>query len=358
MLFFKPHKYLGIDIGTSSIKLVELKKEGNEIVLNTYGALKLSEGQKDAEKENTDILRLSDKQLSDLLRQLLFASRATAKDAVFSVPVFASFVTLIDLPQMSEREIAASLPYEARKYIPVPISEVQFNWSVLKPYELTGGQPGPMADKMQVLIAAVPKDVIAKYKNIAQGAGLKAEFEIETFSMTRALARIDMGQGAVIVADIGAKSTEICVIDEGLLRLSHNFETSGSNITQALSGALNLDLEKAEEMKMQKGIKSALAEKSAQDAILPLLDMIVFEIDRTNLNYQQRTGRRAQKIILSGGTANLPGFVDYLSNHLGIAVTIANPFSKISTPPVLDHVLREIGPSLIVAVGLAKRNLV
>lgn len=373
---FKPKKYLGIDIGTSSIKLVELKEEGGKIVLNTYGELKISDGNMDG-KRKIDILHMSEKQLADMLRQLMIAAKTNAKDAFFSIPVFSSFITLMDLPVMSDKELQESIPFEAKKYIPVPINEVQFSWSIIEKPALKDdvsktktsqgsssmnlASPLPSissADKMQILIVAVPNEVVTKYKNIAKLVGLNASFEIETFSIARSLVKKEVDSGVAAIVDIGAKSTEICVVDKGLLRMSHNFEASGINITKALSQSLNFSFDQAEEFKAKKGIKLSASEKPAMDSILPLIDMIIFEIERINMSYQQRSGKRVQKIILSGGTANLPGLVDYVSNHVGLIVSIADPFSRISFSPVLGRVLRDIGPTFSVAVGLAERNLI
>lgn len=372
MLFFQPKKYLGIDIGTGSVKLVELKKDGEKISLSTYGELRVASSKESGAKisDKADILHMPEKQFSELLKQLMTASKTTAKNAVFSIPVFSAFITLIDFPLLLDKELADSIPFEARKYIPVPVNEVQFSWSVVeKPALQSGGAlaaPNPAipagivsasANKMQVLLVAVPHEIIAKYKNIAKSVGLEAEFEIETFSITRSLIKKGVNdKETVIIADIGAKSTEICLLDNGLLRLSHDFETSGSSITKALSSGMNLEPEKAEEIKIKQGM-SSLSERKITDSIMPLVDMIIFEIERTSANYQQKTGRKTQRVILSGGTANLPGLVDYLSNHLGMVVSIADPFFGLSASQILAPTLREIGPSFSVAVGLAKRNL-
>lgn len=374
MLFFKPKKYLGIDIGTSSIKLVELKKEGDKIALNTYGQLKIINAKEDAGK--IDIMHIPEKQFSDMLSRLMIASKTTAKDAVFSIPVFSSFVTLIDLPLMSAKELAEAIPFEARKYIPVPIEEVEFSYSVVEKMSGAATPAAPLVtgvavegiavevslpgqglpDKMQVLLIAVPNEIISRYKNIAKNAGLSANLEIETFSVVRSLIKKGIDdKGVVVIVDIGAKSTEICVVDNGLLRLSHNFEASGMNITKMIVQNLNISPEEAEELKIKQGL--TIANKAALDGILPLIDMIIFEIERTVANYQQRTGRRAQKVILSGGSATLPGIVDYITNHTGLIVTVADPFAKISASPVLSPILRDIGPTFSVAVGLAERNL-
>lgn len=347
------------------------------MMLNTYGELKIAES-KDEKTGKIDILHIPEKQISDMLHQLMIATKATAKDAVFSIPVFSSFVTLIDMPMMSLKELAGSIEFEARKYVPIPTNEVQFSWSVVeKPDEniaqktnnqekfqmpFAGNsfpQAGLKSDSMQVLLVAVPNDVVAKYKSIAKRIGINADLEIETFSIARSLIKkgIDDG-GVVIIVDIGGRSTEICVVDRGLLRLSHNFEASGASITKAISISANINIKSAEEFKMKKGLKLSVPEKPILDSMLPLIDMIVFEIERTNINYQQRTGRKAQKIILAGGTSSLPGLVDYLSNQLGIMVAIADPFSNLSSPAILSKTLREIGPTFSVAVGLAERNLV
>lgn len=351
--------------------MAEIKKDGDKLMLNNYGELRIIDSM-NIKTGKVDISRLSDKELIDMIRQLLTATRTNAKNAIFSIPIFSSFVTLIDMPLISEKELVEAIPFEARKYIPVPADEVQFNWSIVeKSAQQSNALKSPdspaskgvlsgASNKIQVLLVAVPKEIINRYKNIAKSVGLIAEFEVEAFSAARSLIKKGIDdKGVLIIADIGAKSTDICVVDGGLLRMSHNFESSGSNITKALSEGVKLSLEKAEEFKIKKGIKLASSEKSALDSILPLIDMIIFEIQRIDMNYRQRTdGRKVQKIILSGGSANLPGLVDYISNHLGIAVTIADPFSELSVSSVLSQTLREIGPTFSVAVGLAERNLV
>lgn len=370
---FKPKKYLGIDIGTSSIKLVELKHEGEKVLLNTYGELRIA-GKAEGSNKIIDIMHIPEKQLIDMLRQLMIATRSTAKDAVFSLPVFSTFITLIDLPFMEKQELANSLVFEAKKYIPVPMEEVQFSWSVVENISgfpeqvsvsskrsspLLSAQLDAPSNKMQVLLVAVPNEIIAKYKNIAKILGVNAGFEIETFSLVRSLVKKGIDdKGVVVIVDMGFKSTEICLIDGGLLRLSHNFETSGASLTKALSTSLNVSFDGAEDLKTKKGLKLSVSEKSALDSLMPLIDMIVFEIERTIINYHQRTGRRAQKIILSGGTANMSGIVDYFSNHLGVVVTVADPFSRVSCPSSLNQNLRDLGPTFSVAVGLAEKNLV
>lgn len=342
-------------------------------MLNTYGELRIA-GKAEGSNKIIDIMHIPEKQLIDMLRQLIIATRSTAKDAVFSLPVFSTFITLIDLPFMEKQELANSLVFEAKKYIPVPMEEVQFSWSVVENISGLPGQasasinkssPLPSAqleapsNKMQVLLVAVPNEIITKYKNIAKSLGVNAGFEIETFSLVRSLVKKGIDdKGVVVIVDMGFKSTEICLIDGGLLRLSHNFETSGASLTKALSTSLNVSFEGAEDLKTKKGLKLSFSEKSALDSLMPLIDMIVFEIERTIINYHQRTGRRAQKIILSGGTANMSGIVDYFSNHLGVVVTVADPFSRVSCPSSLNQNLRDLGPTFSVAVGLAEKNLV
>ncbi|KKQ39002.1 MAG: Type IV pilus assembly protein PilM [Candidatus Moranbacteria bacterium GW2011_GWF2_37_7] len=350
---------------------MELKKDGDRVTLNNYGELKIVDFM-NVKTGKVDISRLSDKELIDMIRQLLVATRTNIKNAIFSIPIFSSFVTLIDLPPMSDKELAESIPFEARKYIPVPTNEVQFSWSIIEGFRqqsssqalanlpASKGTSSEITSRVQVLLVAVPNEIINRYKNIAKSAGLIAEFEVEAFSVVRSLIKKGIeDKGVVIIADIGAKSTDICVVDNGFLRMSHNFETSGSSITKALSESAGLNQEKAEEFKIKKGIKLASSEKLALDSILPLIDMIIFEIQRIDTGYQRRTsGRKVQKIILSGGSANLPGLVDYISNQLGIVVTIADPFSKLSASSILNQTLREIGPTFSVAVGLAERNLI
>jgi len=353
--FFKKGKksYLGIDIGTSSIKMVELIKEKDILRLTNYAEIISPK----LERRSFTPLEMSSMQvlgeeIAGLVKRTLKESQIKTKMVSMSVPIFSSFVTTMELPFMTKEEVAQAVTFQARQYIPVPISEVVLDWTLLK--EIPEGGP---PQKIPVLLVAVPQEVIHKYTDISVLSGLQLRaLEVETFSLVRALMRND--KSSVCLIDFGARSTSISIIDEGTVRICRNTETSSNEMTKVLAGSLNIDFKRAEELKRERGIKKGGGEEEISRIILPLIDIIFSEIEKVTSIYFQKSGKKVMKFILSGGTASLPGLVEYFVERFGREVRIGDPFRGIEYPPILAPILREIGSPFAVAVGLAMRELV
>lgn len=348
----KKKSYLGIDLGTASIKMVELTQEKDVIKLTNYAEIispKL-EQRSFAPLEMSSMQVLSE-EIAALIKKTLKEAQIRTKIASMSVPIFSSFITTMELPFMTKEEVAQAVTFQARQYIPVPISEVVLDWTLLKEI-VEGGPP----QKIPVLLVAVPQEVIHKYTDISvlSGFQLKA-LEVETFSLVRALIRND--KSTICLVDFGARSTNIAIIDDGAVRICRNIETSGGEMTKVLAGSLNIDFKRAEELKQERGIKKGGGEEEISRIVLPLIDIIFSEIDKVASIYFQKSGKKVIKFILTGGTAALPGLVEYFVEKFGREIRIGDPFKDIEYPPILAPILREIGPSFAVAVGLAMREL-
>lgn len=348
----KAPSHLGIDIGTSSLKIVELTREKEYLRLLTYGEFRMP-GSK--QKENIiykSSLELEDKELANILKDLIRASQVESREATFSVSVFSSFFTLIDLPMMSEKELAQAISFQARKYIPVPISEVVLDWSIVE-----NKKSGDQSSAIQVILVAVPKEVVNKYARIAEMADIQLKaLEMETFSLARALIKKNE-KNITLIVDLGAGNTNVCIVDGGIVRVNHNFDIAGRDLTKALSRSLNLDWLRAEEIKKELGLKIREGEISINQILTPLLDNMASEIQRILNLYHRRHGKRVEKIILAGGEAGLPGIVDYFVEKFSKEVEVADPFSQIAYPAVLTETIKEIGPAFSVAIGLARRGV-
>jgi type IV pilus assembly protein PilM len=182
---------------------------------------------------------------------------------------------------------------------------------------------------------------------------LKA-LEAEVFGLAKAL--VKEGERAVLIlVDIGAQSTTVSVVDQKILKISHSFDMAGNEFTQALVKSLDIDYSKAEKLKREQGIVSS--SENTRKVLLPLIDLILAEINKISRSYYQSTGKEIKKIFLAGGSARLPGLIEYFSENLDVPIEIANPFSEIFSPPILEQTLKEIGPRYIIAVGMALRGL-
>lgn len=356
----KHKSYAGIDIGTSSVKIVQLGLEEERVRLEAYGLLE-TYGKIELLRSTlqTSSIHLLGGQVVDLLKDLIEKSRVTTKDVILSVPVFSTFSAVMELPDMPYSEVEESIPYEARQYIPVPVSEVILGWNIIgrkNKSEVSGEEP---IRKIEVLLVAIPKEVANKYAEIAQAANLNLKaIELESFALSRSLIGDDLTP--TIIVDIGSKITNILVVDNGYVMLNKGLDTSGNEITRALVHALNINFKRAEILKRDRGLLNVKGEgdNSVNQIILPVISLIASEISRVNSLYFYKSNKKVERVILCGGSARLPGLVEYLTENLHLSVSIGDPWGRISyDPPSLGQVLKEIAPSFSIAVGLAMREL-
>lgn len=352
---FNRGSLLGIDIGSSSIKAVQLKKEKERAVLETYGELSL------AKYANIDLGRpvsVLEAKLIEALKDLARESQITARRAYISVPLRNSFLTTFEMPELSESELQSSVPYEARKYIPIPLSEVVLDWWVLPPRseDLARASLGSAKKKfVSVLLAAVPRDIIAKYDLIIKESGFEAEaYEIETFALARSVLRHDFG--TIMTIDLGAASTKMVIADAGAVRLAHSIDRGSGEFTLALSQAMSVNFERAEILKRENGILHKPESENIASVIEPLAEYIGNEGERFLLSWRRHGGKEISQVILGGGGALLKGAEDFFVKKFGVEVSVANPFSKVIYPAFLEPTLKEIGPSFINAIGAALKG--
>lgn len=345
----KPSRLLGIDIGGYSAKVVQLRYESDRAILETYGEL-LSEGYlKGRERAAGGFLRYSDNDIAECLKDLLFESEATAREAVVSIPASATFIVLIKFPRISHKEVEEAMPYEARKYIPIPISEVMFDWDILE-------EEGD-GESLVVLLVAVQREWVEKVKRIVKGIGLGLyAVEAENFSLIRSLVGHDDTPTAII--NFGYQTTSLTIVDRGRIRLSHLINRGSQEQTRALENGLGINTERAEKLKREVGLSERIEEREITSILTPLVEFLLTDIERSISLYNRKAARKIQRINLTGGGANLKGLVDYTATKLGLETKRGNPFARIVTPPAIQPVIYEIGPSFAVAAGLALRGIV
>ncbi|NIA11590.1 MAG: pilus assembly protein PilM [Nitrospiraceae bacterium] len=216
---------------------------------------------------------------------------------------------------------------------------------------------GKKSKKVQILLVAISKEIAKRYAQIAKLAGLKVTvLETESFSLARSLIKSENGRNpdSVIIADIGSRTTNIIVISNGLVMKNHSVDTSGDEITRALSYGLGVDFDRAEFLKRNFGLEcQGINGKKICEIAVPLADMIMEEIEKMMRYYSSKKGGQVKKIILTGGSANLKGLDNYFNKKLGLTVEKGNPWKGLSYPASLAPVLRGIAPSFSVAAGLA-----
>ena len=340
---------LGVDIGTSSIKVVQLRRERGHVVLETYGAIALGPY---AGVEIGRATALPAEKLAEALKDVVREANVTTTDAAISIPYASSLVTILKLPAAVEKQLAQVMPIEARKYIPVPINEVLLDWFVVSGAEKTKADP---AGKIEVLLVAIHNDTVTKFRTIASDALLvPAFFEIEVFSAARAA--LEHGIAPVAILDMGAATTKFYVVERGLIHESHIINRGSQDLTLAASRSLAISVAQAEERKRKWGLAGEGGADLARSLELSLSPLLA-EISRTMSSWQQRTNESLDMLVATGGGAALRGFKEFAQEKLQITVHIADPFGKTQAPAFLETILKEAGPEFCVAVGLALRRL-
>jgi type IV pilus assembly protein PilM len=357
----KGDSVLGIDIGSSSIKMVQLSRKNGHAVLDTYGELALGPYSGKAIGEATILPTEKIIQaIGDMLKEK--EVNITTKACGVAIPFASSLMAVIDMPNVPPKQLAGMIPLEARKYIPVPISEVTLDWYVI-PKDRVDSDPFTVPDpnnktveKTEVLVVALHNDTITKYKEIVTKSNLDANFfEIEIFSTMRSI--LDQEIAPVLIIDMGATSTKLYIVEKGILRSSHMVNRGSQNITNELSKSLGISLSDAEFLKREKGLEGEINGVKVKDVITLTLNYIFTESNRVVLAYQKKYNKNVSKVVLVGGGSALKGVVDIAKNNFQTEVIAGNPFEKVIAPAFLEKVLKETGPEFAVAMGVALRRL-
>ncbi len=354
---------LGVDIGTSSIKVVQLRREKGRAVLETYGEIALGP------YSGTEVGRathLSPTERGKALTDLVNESNVTATNAGVSVPFLSSLTSVIEMPDMPAEQLAQMIPLEARKYIPANINEVLLDWFIIPKDQSNSewsrdDEEKDDVKKTEVLLVAIHNEVLTNLQTISKTAGLNVGFyELEIFGAVRS--SLAHGIAPIMIVDIGAATTKVYIVERGVIRFSHLINLGSQEMTLSVSRALGWNFEHAERMKKDLGLMVREGTDAEQDnqvkqALLSTLGRIFSDVNRVLLSYEKKHGRNVSRIVLTGGGSGLHGLTKYISEIVSVEVEKGNPFEKIQTPAFLEEVLNEVGPEFAVAVGMALRKM-
>jgi len=351
---------VGIDIGSSAIKVVEIKKKGGRAVLETYGSISLGSY---AEVDTGRVTNLPIEKIVEALKEVLKQSGVTTTSSALSIPVQSSLIFTVTLPpQVKESEISSIIPTESRKYIPLPITEVSLDYFILPKKEVSFEEannpdlPSMPPENTEVLVVAIQNDAVSRYRSIVSQCSLEAGFfEIEIFSSIRS--NFEHELSLVLLMDFGASSTKLSLVEFGMVKNHHTINRGGADITSSISKSLDIPFSKAEDMKKEFGLFENSVEKSLADIIKVHVDYIFSETNNVLLGYEKKYNRTISKVIFTGGGSLLKGLKEVASNNFRSEIEIGHPFSKVGAPEFLGKVLETTGPEFAVALGLALRKL-
>lgn len=335
---------VGIDIGSKTIKIVEVEGQNGNYSLISSGIVGYS--------GNTIDKMVDDKEMSGLaqvIKKLKTEAGINSKDIVLSIPEPQVFTRTIKFPLLTDAEISSAVKWESEQYIPIPINEAIIQHTVLQRNE-TSSPPGVV-----VLLVAAPRAVVEKYTKVIQLAGLNpVAVETELMALTRALAPVN---STVLLVDLGASSTDIAIAKNSLLSFSRSIPIAGEAFTRAVSQGLGVTALQAEEYKKTYGLEATQLEGKVRGVLDPILRIVVDEIKKAVSYYQsEEKGEAPGALIISGGTSGMPEIISMLSKLLGMEVSIANPFAKLKMDPETSKKLAPYAPLYSIAVGLALRE--
>jgi len=337
---------LGLDIGSHSIKLIEIGQSGSTRQLLAAGNIPTPP------KVLQSALEVDHQAVAQVIRQLIKETGARANSVAIALPESQVFTRVIEVPALSARELSSAISWEAEQYIPLPLDQVNLDYSILREAKETGN------GKMDVLLVACPKTLLEKYLTIIEMAELiPVAAETEIIATARALARsVDSVKNAVLLVSLGAQTTDLAILRNGVLAFTRSIAAGGEALSRALISGLDFNVNQAEEFKRTYGLEQDKLEGKIVAAVKPIMDTIVGEIKRALAFYAEKhKDERIETILLSGGTAKLPGMVVYIAQNVGLEAQLANPWVGVTRDPRF-RILDGEGPTFTVSVGLALRE--
>lgn len=338
--------FLGIDIGDSSLKMVELRKKNRQIYLSNYA---FSEN-----VSEVNFTKLEDvNYLAKAINKVKNEAGIKSQKVTASLPSFAVFSSIINLFNIDKKNLVTAINEEAAKVIPLPLPEMILDWKII-PDE--NGKI-PTKGNMRIFLTGSPKKLVRKYVDVFKAAKLSlASLETETFSLVRSLVGDD--KSTVMIVEIGANSTDLSIVKESIPVLNRSLAICASSVTKVLSEKMGIPLAQAEQFKLDLGSSLGVgSQEEMPQLVMKTLEPILTEIQYMLDFFRSQGNGEPEKIILSGGGALLLNLADYFSKRLNMKVIVGDPWNRVRCPEELRPVLSEVGPRLAVAIGLAMREM-
>ncbi len=338
--------YFGLDIGSSSIKIAKSSVvSAKSFQIESLGLAMNPAGSVDFSKPEVTT------KLASVVKQLIAEAKIKEKRVVVGVAESRVYSRILSLPSMSEAELASAIKWEAEQFVPVPVEEVELDFSVIKPVSANSQEK-----KILVYLVAAPKKYLVSLVDFVSGIGLEPiAVESEMVAVSRSLSFGGVGATTLIV-HMGAMSTVLAIVDDSSLSFSYVTDTGGVALTRALAQSLTLLLPQAEEYKRTYGLDPSQLEGKVRTGLLIVLEGIVSEIRKAMEFHLSAHQSQVTRIVLSGGGSYLPSLPAYLSEVLGgVEVMLADPLAL--SKPEKGMVLPSMRAVYSVAIGLSQRMI-
>lgn len=334
--------HFGLDIGTDSIKAVQVSADKQGVRLVAAGMVKSPPNVLSSDLENDSLA------LAEAIKKLKKEAGITTGEVTIAVPERHVFTHIFEFPKMSNEELEQAIPWEAENLIPKPLSEVNLDWQVLEDESKTDG-------KIRVFLVASPKELVNRYLKVLKMSDLiPVSLETELLSIMRCV-QLTVQKKNFIIGNMGLFSCDIAVVKNNNIFQTRSLPPAGEAITRGLSSSLGLDFQVAEEYKKTYGLTSQVEGKVALE-IEPILSTTVNEFKKAISYFDNTSEEHLSLLVLTGGSSLLPGLSEHFAKALGIEVHIADPFSFMTFNDAIQPELKKNSPLFTVAVGLALKE--
>lgn len=333
---------IGIDIGTKSIKIIELAKSGNAWQMKSSGAVGYTGVSPDKAQDDKELLAIA-----EVVKKIFVQIGITSKDVNLALPESLVFTRVIKFPLLSEEEVSAAVKWEAEQYIPIPVNEAVVQYSIIEKNETTS--------QTSVLLVAAPKAIVEKYVKVVRLAGLTpVSAETELTALARSLSP---DKGVTLLLDLGSSATDMSIVKDTRVVFTRSIPVAGEAFTRAVSQGLGITPQQAEEYKKTYGMQVDQLEGKVKNALIPVFRMVVDEIKKAIHFYTtDEKGDVPTAVIITGGASVMPGIVPFLTEALGIETIVGDPYSKLALDSETAKSLAPYSSIYGTAIGLAMRE--
>jgi type IV pilus assembly protein PilM len=336
----------GLDIGTTSTKLVWLSRERD---LFEYATAVIAQTPQQGMHSESPF---DQQEMAQAMNKYMVDAKISTKNVNISLPESQVFTKVIDMPVLSDKELSSAIYWEAEQYIPAQLNTMSLDWSVLrKPAEASADA------KMQVLLVGAPLQLVKRYQTILEMAGMTlTSVETEILSVIRSVVQGNNFPTSLIM-HIGALSTSLALVQNGIMVFNYTIPLGGIAMTRAIAADFGFSPTQAEEYKRSYGLLDKNFGGKVGKAIEPILTEILSEVKKAISFYSDRYKNESpiSQILLTGGGAMLPGIDLYFVRSISIETVIANPWKYLNIQKVPNE-MQVHGPELAVAIGLALKE--
>lgn len=336
---------LGLDIGTKTIKAVQLEKQGDRFLLVAAGITSTPQGTPLGSEQDTAAK-------AEAVKKLINDAKITARETNLSLPETHVFTRLIELPALTDEEVGSAISWQAESYIPIPLEEASIDYQIIG----RRGQQNTVQASVQVLLVAAPRNLVDNYVRIAGLAGLAVgSVETEMMAISRSVSPTN---ATVIIMDLGGSSTNLALVKSGQLVMTRSIATGGEALTRAVAKNLGVSPQQAEEYKKAYGLSKKQLEGKVRASLESPLKIIADEIKKAIQYYKSelKMDDPVAEVILTGGSTGIPEITSFLAENLGIEIGIGDPFSRIVKDERLNQSFMAYAPLYGVAIGLAEKG--